>query len=84
MNSSVKRKKPLNYNQFLNKNGYEGTNPWETWANSTESKNGKILSGWHLRNSNKPARVSEEHSETAYMTNKAIEFISENKNNPWM
>ena len=79
-----KRKKPLNYNQFLNKNGYEGTNPWETWANSTESKNGKILSGWHLRNSNKPARVSEEHSETAYMTNKAIEFISENKNNSWM
>ena len=38
--------KNLSYNQWLNKLGYEGENPWNSWANSAEGENGEILSGW--------------------------------------
>ena len=83
-NKQIKNyKNPLSYNQWLNSLGYEGENPWDSWANSSEGKNGEILSGWKLRNSNKPARVAEEHSETAYMTNRAIDFVKENNEKPW-
>ena len=74
----------LTYNKWLNSLGYEGDNPWETWANSAEGPNGDLLSGWKLRNSNKQARIQEEHSETAYMTNRAIDFMNENKDDQWM
>ena len=74
----------LTYNKWLNNLGYEGDNPWETWANSAEGPNGDLLSGWKLRNSNKQARIREEHSETAYMTNRAIDFMNENKDDQWM
>ncbi len=67
----------------LNKLGYDGDNPWDSWANSAEGKNGEILSGWKLRNSNKPARISEKHSETAFMTNRAMEFIEDSSDKPW-
>ncbi len=79
-----KRNIALNYNSYLNEKGYNGKNPWNSWANSVEDENGNILSGWHLKNSNKPARVKEEHSETAYMTDRAIDFIKENKKLSWM
>ena len=83
-NNHVKKyKKKLSYNDWLNKLGYEGDNPWDSWANSAEGKNGEILSGWKLRNSNKPARISEKHSETAFMTNRAMEFIEESSDKPW-
>ena len=83
-NNQVKKyKKKLSYNDWLNKLGYDGDNPWDSWANSSEDKNGKILSGWKLRNSNKPARIPEKHSETSFMTNRAIEFIEESSDKPW-
>ena len=75
--------KNLSYNQWLNKLGYEGDNPWNSWANSAEGENGEILSGWKLRNSNKPSRVAEEHSETAYMTDKAMEYIEDSGERSW-
>ncbi len=74
----------LSYNDWLRNLGYDGDNPWNSWANSAEGENGEILSGWHLRNSNLPARIKEEHSETAYMTNRAMEFIDETGANPWL
>ena len=46
--------------------------------------NGDLLSGWKLRNSNKQARIPEKHSETAFMTNRAIEFIKESKDRSWI
>jgi len=82
-NQIKKAKKTLSYNAWLNKLGYDGDNPWNTWANSAEGKNGEILSGWKLRNSNKPARIPEKHSETAFMTNRAMEFIKESSDKPW-
>ncbi len=74
----------LRYNDWLRENGYTGGNPWNDYANSAEGPNGEILSGWQLRNSNLPARVKEEHSETAYMTSRAIEFIDEAGDSPWL
>ena len=82
-NQIKKAKKTLSYNAWLNKLGYKGENPWNTWANSAEGKNGEILSGWKLRNSNKAARIPEKHSETAFMTNRAMEFIKESSDKPW-
>ena len=79
----IKMKKNLNYNRWLNSLGYEGLNPWNDYANSAEGENGEILSGWNLRNSNLPARIKEEHSETPYMTMRAKEFIKESGDNPW-
>ena len=73
----------LAYNDWLREKGYDGENPWHTWANSAEGPDGEILSGWHLRNSHLPARVAEPHSETAYMTDRAIEFITETGDQPW-
>ena len=79
----LKNIKKLSYNEWLNKLGYDGDNPWDSWANSAEGKNGEILSGWKLRNSNKSARISEKHSETAFMTNRAMEFIEDSSDKPW-
>ena len=75
--------KKLSYNEWLNELGYNGENPWDSWANSAEGENGEILSGWRLRNSNKAARIPEKHSETAFMTNRAIEFMEESSDMPW-
>ena len=73
----------LAYNQFLRSKGYTGRNPWHSYANSAEGPDGEILTGWKFRNSNRPARVSEEHSETAYMTDRALEFIENQGDEPW-
>jgi arylsulfatase A-like enzyme len=73
----------LGYNRYLREHGFEGHNPWHDWANSAEDENGEVVSGWYLRNAHLPARVPEEHSETAYMTNRAMEFIREAKDQPW-
>lgn len=74
----------LRYNDWLREQGYEGENPWNDYANAAEGPDGEILSGWHLKNSNLPARVKEEHSETAYMTMRARQFIEECGDTPWL
>lgn len=71
------------YNQYLRSNGYPGKNPWHEFANSAEAPDGQIVSGWFMRNAHLPARVKEEHSETAYFTNRAIEFIDDCGEQPW-
>ena len=73
----------LAYNQWLRQLGYGGDNPWHTHANSVEGDNGEVLSGWSMRNARRPARVRAEHSETAYMTNRALDFINETGDTPW-
>ena len=73
----------LGYNNFLRKLGYEGHNPWHEYANSGEDEQGEIQSGWYMRNAHLSARVKEEHSETAFTTNRAMDFIQESKGTPW-
>ena len=73
------------YNDYLRAQGFGGDNPWHDWANSAEGPNGEILSGWLLAHADKPARIPEEHSETPYMTRRAMEFIrgAEQDARPW-
>lgn len=73
----------LAYNQYLRNLGYDGDNPWHSWANSVEDDNGHTQSGWYMRNCHLPARVAEAHSETAYTTDRAMSFINEAQGQPW-
>jgi len=73
----------LAYNRYLRSLGYEGDNPWHDYANAAEGPDGEILSGWYMRNAHLPARIREEHSETPYMTDRAIAFIEEAGEEPW-
>jgi arylsulfatase A-like enzyme len=70
------------YEQYLRDKGYDSENPWHDYANSVEIE-GKPTSGWYNKHADKPARVSEEDSETPYMTRRAMDFISETKT-PWV
>jgi len=73
----------LAYNVWLREHGYDSDNPWHDFANSAEGPDGEILSGWEMRHAALPARVREEHSETAYMTDRAIDFIDDAGDAPW-
>lgn len=77
------RDRDIAYNRFLRENGFDGENPWQSWANSAEDENGAILSGWQFRNAARPARIPEPFSETAYMTDRAIDFIEGHAGQPW-
>jgi len=73
----------LRYNRWLRERGYAGANPWHDYANAAEGGDGELLSGWYLRNARHPARVKEEHSETAYMTDRAMAFMKDAGDTPW-
>lgn len=74
------------YDDYLVDLGYKSDNPWEDFANSGVDEDGELMSAWLLKNARMPANVPEEHSETAYMTNRAIEFMTGAKGDdkPWM
>ena len=67
----------LGYNDYLRRNGYSGDNPWELYANSALDDDGNRVSGWSMRNAGRPARIAEAHSETAFTTDRAIEFLEQ-------
>ncbi len=71
------------YNRYLRAQGYNVDNPWHEFANAARGDDGEVLSGWLMRNASLPAAVREEHSETAYMTNRAMDFITEADGEPW-
>jgi arylsulfatase A-like enzyme len=71
------------YNLFLKEQGYGGRNPWHEHANSALGPGGEMLSGWYMRNAHLPSRVREEHSETAYFTDRAMAFIDDAGEQPW-
>ncbi len=72
------------YDDYLRSKGYNSQNPWDDHANSGISENGDRLSGWLLKNSNLAADVDEAHSETPYMTQRAIDFMKEAGDEPWL
>lgn len=74
----------LPYNAYLRKHGMDGDNPWHTWANAGVDENGELASGWYLRNAHRPTRAPDEHGETAYMTNRAMDFMREQGDKPWL
>jgi arylsulfatase A-like enzyme len=73
------------YDRYLREQGFEAENPWEQWANSAAGDDGEVLNGWLLSHADKPARIPEEHSETPYMTRRAMQFMAEAKGDgrPW-
>ena len=71
------------YNDYLNENGFEGDNPWQSWANSAQGENGELLSGWLMENADKAARIPDYYSETPYLTRRAMQFIDEADDTPW-
>lgn len=69
------------YNEYLKSKGYDGTNPWADYANAAV-KDGQIASGWMFDNTNLPANIQEEDSETPWLTSEAIDFIDKTSG-PW-
>lgn len=72
------------YCDWLRERGYTGDNPWHDYANSGRGANGEILSGWQMRWADKPAAIQEPHSETPYTTDRAIDFMREAGDHPWV
>ena len=72
------------YQDYLRSKGFDGPNPWEDWANSGEDADGNPLSAWLVKYSNLEARIPNEHAETPYMTRKAMEFMEEAGDQPWL
>jgi arylsulfatase A-like enzyme len=72
------------YNAYLNAQGINGDNPWNDHANSALGDDGERLSGWLLKYSDLPADIPEELSETPYMTRRAIDFMEQAGDQPWL
>ncbi|HET9206194.1 MAG TPA: sulfatase-like hydrolase/transferase, partial [Burkholderiaceae bacterium] len=72
------------YPAYLRAHGYGGDDPWTDHVIAANGPDGEILSGWHMRHVHLPARVKEEHSETAYMTDQAIGFMRHVGSQPWV
>ena len=73
------------YDEWLRAQGYEADNPWEQWANSAAGPDGALLNGWLLQHADNAARIPEPLSETAYMTQRATDFIdaASRDDRPW-
>lgn len=74
---------PSHYNAFLRARGYDAPNPWHDWANAAEDADGTLLSGWLMAHADKPARAPAEVTETAYSTDRAMDFIEDAGDAPW-
>ena len=72
------------YDRYLRDHGMDGDNPWEEWANTAIGPDGDLRSGWVLENAPLAARVPKEHSETAWLTTRGIEFIEGQGDQPWL
>ncbi|MEO0829628.1 MAG: alkaline phosphatase family protein [Pseudomonadota bacterium] len=72
------------YEAYLRAHGMGGETPWEEWANTAIGPDGEKKSGWLLETAPLPARVPKEHSETAWLTTRGIEFIEAQGEDPWL
>jgi arylsulfatase A-like enzyme len=72
------------YPAFLRAMGYASADPWTDYVIAGIDADGEVKSGWQMRHCHLPARVKEEHSETAYMTDQAIGFVHRMGSRPWV
>src|SRR5438034_96025 len=72
------------YAAWLRAHGYDSADPWTDYVIGTIDGNGRVASGWNMRNAGLPARVAEPHSETAYTTGRALEFLAAQGERPWV
>ncbi|NDP41977.1 MAG: sulfatase-like hydrolase/transferase [Aromatoleum sp.] len=71
------------YADWLRARGYDSADPWNDFVIAVED-GGRVASGWSLRNVHLPSRVKEEHSETAYMTDLALDWIRARGEAAWV
>ena len=73
------------YNKYLMERGYDDhVNPWH-WAANSVDRDGEVRSGFFNDVADKPARVTNEESETPYMTRRAMQFMDEDDGEkPWL
>jgi arylsulfatase A-like enzyme len=71
------------YAAYLRAHGYNAADPWSDFVISANDDAGNIVSGWQMRNARFPARVAEPNSETAYTTDRALDFIHAQGDQPW-
>ena len=71
------------YNEYLRDAGYDSDNPWHDFANSALDAEGRVLSGWFLKNAVHPANIDERDSETPYLTRRGMQFM-EQAQAPWL
>ena len=74
--------RPSPYQDHLRDRGYPGPNPWAEHANAGIGPDGEQLSGWFLQNAREAANIREEDSETAWLTDRALDFMGEARG-PW-
>ena len=72
------------YEEYLRAHNMGGETPWEEWANTAVGPGGKLMSGWLLEPAPLPARVPKEHSETAWLPPRGIEFMESQGDGPWL
>lgn len=72
------------YADYLRRHGYDSPDPWTEFVVGGVDPAGGRAEGWLLRNAHLPARVAEAHSETAYMTDRALAFMREQGDRPWV
>lgn len=70
------------YAEFLRARGYDSADPWSDFVISAMD-GGHVVSGWQMRNVHLPSRVDERHSETAYLTDLALDWIRVQGETPW-
>ena len=67
----------LPYNEYLKSKGHtEDANPWH-WAANSVDVDDDVRSGFFNDRVDLPARVTNEDSETPYMTRRAMEFLAQ-------
>ena len=71
------------YRSYLQSRGYASDKPWTDYVIGSDDAQGHFASGWLLRNAALPARVRAEDSETAYLTERAIDFVKAQGDAPW-
>ena len=69
------------YNEYLKSKGYPGPNPWADHANAG-IKDGQKASGWMFDNTDLPANIREEDSETPWLTDRTLDFMDKT-DAPW-
>lgn len=72
------------YPAYLRRHGYVSNDPWTDFVISAKGPDGKPVSGWHMRNAKYPSLVQDAHSETAYMTDQALQFMQRQGDEPWV
>lgn len=72
------------YSQRLRDAGLNPPNPKDENAYSGLDEDGQRLSGWLPKNSSQPADIRKELPETLYMTTRAMAFMDQEGDQPWL